>query len=96
MLSPEPNETLKNIFIVDIKCGTDHNMAKSINSKTSKTEYYLWGNNCKNQCTLSATNTRNVRLVTIPLLFDYTEILEDYEEIISLILGNDRTFILIC
>lgn len=78
---PLLNPTLQDIHIVDVKSGSDHLMAKSINN-----EYYLWGLNDYKQCLV----LNNDKYVKVPTLYD-REGLDVKEEIVDIYLSDTAT-----
>eukprot|EP01084_Bolivina_argentea_P049726 91448_1 len=56
---PTINYTLRNIKIIDIKCGFQHNVAK-----TKHSEFYLWGINDFNQCLVLKNDQHFVKIPT--------------------------------
>lgn len=71
VIQPELNKTLSNTSkIIDIKCGLNHNVAKTIHY-----EFYLWGINDFNQC-LICDEKRH--FVEFPTKFKGIEGISDY------------------
>ncbi len=86
---PQPNETLKKETMIDIKCGRNHNIVKTADSK-----YYLWGLNLYNQC-LYVRDANPPKYITKPLLFN-SNYFDTDEEILEMYPGWTETRIVIC
>ncbi len=86
---PQPNETLKKETIIDIKCGLNHNIVKTVGN-----EYYLWGFNHYNQC-LYVCDANPPSNIKKPLLFN-SYYFDTDEEILEMYPGSNETRIIIC
>eukprot|EP01084_Bolivina_argentea_P095997 172559_1 len=84
---PKVNKTLKNVTIVDIKCGYHHNVAKSITN-----EYYMWGDNDSNQC-LIYDKKQNVSIPTN--VSDALDVITDDFEIVTIYPGFRETRVIV-
>ncbi len=85
---PQPNETLKKETIIDIKCGANHNIIKTVYNK-----YYLWGNNKYNKC-LYVHDANRPLYIKKPLLIN-SNYFDTDEEILDMSPGYNETRIII-
>ena len=83
---------MKDIKIIDIKCGGFHNVACSEDN-----EYYLWGSNDYNQCLVydkdknNDTNKNENECIKIPTKYDPKKDLNDKYEIVNIYPGHTET-----
>ncbi len=80
--------TFKKETIIDIKCGSSHNIIKTADNK-----YYLWGDNRYNQC-LYVHGANPPKFIKKPLLFNSNYFDKD-QEIINIYPGYNETRIIV-
>eukprot|EP01084_Bolivina_argentea_P118712 210571_1 len=78
------NKILSSFNVIDIKCGSDHSMAKIDENK-----YFLWGSNDYNQCLVYDDN---IDKVSIPTKYNYANIKHGLS-IIDMYLGWKQTIV---
>lgn len=96
MFVPESNVQLKDIKIIDVKCGGFHNVACSQDN-----EYYLWGSNDYRQCLIynKTDNEKEERdesdnqCIKIPTKYDPKSDLDDKYEIVNIYPGHTETIV---